>query len=125
MRMTRWLFTAVLALALPSSARAEPLRCDLTLYKPSKGLTATIAEDSLVVSWQGDRGRELRMRLTVAEGRPIIRDLAIRNSGTTWASEEYISFVTGASSSSCPRAERMPATLRNGTARPKSRCTCG
>ena len=82
--MTRWLFMAVLALALPSSARAEPLRCDLTLYKPSKGLTAAIAEGLLVVSWQGDRGRELRMRLTVSEGRPVIRDLAIRSAGTTW-----------------------------------------
>ena len=85
MRMTRWLFTAVLASALPSSARAEPLRCDLTKYKPSKGLTATIAEGLLAVSWQGDRGRELRMRLTVSEGRPVIRDLAVRNAGAAWA----------------------------------------
>ena len=79
--MTRWLFMAVLALALPSSARAEPLRCDLTLYKPSKGLTAAIAEGLLVVSWQGDRGRELRMRLTVSENMPMAVVRLARNSG--------------------------------------------
>src|SRR5262245_44497343 len=83
MRMTHWLSVAMLA--LPFGAAAEPLRCDLSQYKPSKGLTAAIAEDLLVVTWQGDRGRELRMRLTVSDGRPVIRDLAIRNSATAWA----------------------------------------
>ena len=44
-----------------------------------------VADDLLVLSWQGDRGREVRMRLAVGEGRPVIRDLAIRSTATPWA----------------------------------------
>ena len=78
MPMTRLLLAAVLTLAAASNLTAEPVRCELTQYKPAKGLTAAIADNLLVVTWQGERGRELRMRLAVADGRPIIRDLAVR-----------------------------------------------
>jgi hypothetical protein len=85
MRMTPSLLVIVLGFALSSRATAEPVRCDLTDYKASKGLTAVVADDLLVLSWQGDRGREVRMRLAVGEGRPVIRDLAIRSPATPWA----------------------------------------
>ena len=86
MPMTRLPLAAVLTLAAASTLTAEPIRCELAQYTPAKGLTAAMAGDLLVVSWQGDRGRELRMRLAVADGRPVIRDLAIRSSASAWAS---------------------------------------
>src|SRR5262245_36062357 len=45
MRMTHWLSVAMLGLALPVGPVAEPVRCDFSQYKPSRGLTAAIAED--------------------------------------------------------------------------------
>jgi hypothetical protein len=85
MPMSRLLLATLLTLAAAADLTADPIRCDLTAYKPSKGLTAAIADDALVLTWQGDRARELRLRLAIANGRPLIRDLAIRGAGAAWA----------------------------------------
>jgi hypothetical protein len=64
---------------------ADAVKCDLTQYRASPGLTASIEQDSLVVAWTGQAGAEVRARYAVDGGQPIIRDLSIRKSGGPWA----------------------------------------
>jgi hypothetical protein len=65
--------------------RCEPLRCDLTRFKPAPGLSAALGDNLLTVSWRGDGNQELRLRFTIAEGRPVIRDLSVRKGAGAWA----------------------------------------
>jgi hypothetical protein len=81
--MKRSIFTAVFAL-LASVSFADPLRCDLAEYKASSGLTATVAADTLTITWQGDRQGELRVRFTITGGVPTIRELALQPPGGQW-----------------------------------------
>src|SRR5262245_23846474 len=85
MRITSSVLLTVLASALSSSAGAEPLRCDLTQFKPAPGLSAALGDNLLTVSGRGDSNQELRLRFTIAEGRPLIRDLSVRKGTGTWA----------------------------------------
>ena len=85
MRITSVLFVAVLTGSLASRAAAEPLRCDFTQFKPAPGLTAAIVDSLLAVSWRGEANQELRLRFTLADGRPVVRDLGIRKGNGTWA----------------------------------------
>jgi hypothetical protein len=85
MAMTRVLFNAaVVALTVVPISSADPLRCDLGQYKAAAGLSAVQADDAVSLSWRGDRNRELRLRLVVSAGRPLIRELAIRSQGGAW-----------------------------------------
>jgi hypothetical protein len=84
MSLVPMLFTALIGLIGNVSAPADPIRCDLTQYKAATGLTATVADNLLVVSWRGDRGVELRARYAIANGEPSIRDLAVRKPGGAW-----------------------------------------
>ncbi|OLE83140.1 MAG: hypothetical protein AUF76_07255 [Acidobacteria bacterium 13_1_20CM_2_65_9] len=77
---------ATLALALVAPAlHAAPLTCNLTDYKAAPGLTAKTGEDALAVTWDGENGAELRMRLAIDGGTPTIRELAIRRKGGPWS----------------------------------------
>ena len=74
----------VLALAA-SAASADPLTCNLNAYKAAAGLTASVADNVLSVTWDGDKGQEVRLRFALDAGTPTIRDLAIRRKGSPWA----------------------------------------
>jgi hypothetical protein len=76
--------TTLLTLLTASALFADPLRCDLTQYKSSPGLTAAVEQDLLVVSWSGQGATELRARYAIEGGQPVIRDLAIRKAGGQW-----------------------------------------
>jgi len=64
---------------------SKPLACDLGGYKPQQGLSAAVQQDSLVVNWLGEQGTELRMRLGIDDGQPLVRELAVHRSGGQWA----------------------------------------
>ena len=71
------------------SARVLPpppsaLNCDLREYKSQPGLTATIADNQLVVAWKGDRDSEIRARYGIDAGQPTIRDLSVRKASGAW-----------------------------------------
>jgi hypothetical protein len=66
-------------------ASAQGLNCDLAQYKATTGLTATIEQDALVVTWAGQGGSEVRARYALQNGQPAIRDLAVRRRGGQWA----------------------------------------
>src|ERR1051325_9393020 len=68
-----------------STVLADSVKCDLSQYKSSPGLTAAMDQDLLVVAWNGQGGTELRARLAIDGGRPTMRDLAVRKTGGQWA----------------------------------------
>ena len=67
------------------TASADPLACTLTGYKAAPGLTATVADNVLTLTWDGDRTQEVRLRLGVESGTPTVRELAIHRRSTAWA----------------------------------------
>src|SRR5665213_1783947 len=74
-------------LAIVNGALAAPagsLQCDLTQYKKTPGLTATVVDNALTVTWQGEKNEELRMRMAISGGTPTIQDLAVRREGAEW-----------------------------------------
>src|SRR3954469_25542703 len=68
------------------AARAEAINCNLSQYKAASGLIAAVEQDSLVVSWSGQNGSELRARYAIDTGQPVVRDLAVRRAGGQWTS---------------------------------------
>jgi hypothetical protein len=77
------LITAAFAL-VTSALSADPLTCNLTGYKALPGLTAAVSDNTLAITWDGEKNREVRLRLTIDNGTPTIRDLAVRNKGGQW-----------------------------------------
>ncbi len=63
---------------------AQSINCDLSQYKMQPGLTAAIEQDSLVVTWAGTNGSELRARYGITNGQPIVRELAVRRGAGQW-----------------------------------------
>lgn len=75
---------AVSVFVLPSAVQADALTCNLTEYKVVPGLTAAVADNTLAVTWDGDRGNEVRLRFTINGGTPTIQELAVRRKGGSW-----------------------------------------
>jgi hypothetical protein len=65
--------------------RAESLNCNVSQYKAAQGLTAAVEQDSLLVSWSGQNGADLRARYAIDGGQPIVRELSVRKAGGQWA----------------------------------------
>ena len=68
-----------------SGRRLETAGVRSRRYKSQQGLTAAVQQDSLVVSWLGEQRADLRMRLGIDDGQPVVRELAVRRSGGQWA----------------------------------------
>src|SRR5262245_33520237 len=77
-----------LALAVAQLAAVHPHTgasiCDLTDYRSAEGLTASVDRDLLVVAWAAERGTEIRTRLAIDKGQPLVRDLAVRRGTAPW-----------------------------------------
>ncbi len=58
--MRALLSSVLLSLAMASTAFAEGLKCEMTQYKASTGLTAAVEQNLLVVTWAGQAGSEVR-----------------------------------------------------------------
>src|SRR5262249_47056186 len=63
---------------------ADPLTCDLSEYKAAQGLTAAVEQETLVVTWSGQNGADVRARYGIDSGKPVVRELAIRRAGGQW-----------------------------------------
>lgn len=77
-------FVVFALMAGTATAAADPLTCDLSAYKTQSGLAATLSPDLLTVTWDGDRQQELRLQLTLTQGVPTLREVAVR-SGRGWS----------------------------------------
>ena len=75
----------LMSLAAGSRLYADPMTCDVQAYKPTPGLSASAANNTLTVVWSGDRNQELRLRFGIAAGTPTIQELAIRKGSGQWA----------------------------------------
>ena len=64
---------------------ADPLSCDLSAWKAQPGLAASVAENTLTVTWDGAASQEMRLRFALEGGVPVIRELAVRRKGGQWA----------------------------------------
>ena len=67
-----------------STTFAQTLKCDMTQYKQSPGLTAVVEKDQLVVTWMGRADEQLCARFAIELGQPVIRELAIRKKAAPW-----------------------------------------
>src|SRR5262245_58624350 len=76
---------ATLLVSVAARASADPLACSLTGYKAQPGLTAASADNTLTLTWDGDRNQEVRLRFTIENGTPTIKELAVRRKGGSWA----------------------------------------
>src|SRR4029079_15959919 len=74
----------VLVALVAVSASADPLTCNLNAYKAPAGLSASAADNTLAVTWEGEKGAELRMRFGIDGGAPLIREIAVRKNGGPW-----------------------------------------
>src|SRR6478736_10369026 len=63
---------------------ADSLNCNLSQYKTTQGLTAAVEQDTLLVSWNGQNGADLRARYAIDGGQPVVRELAIKKAGGQW-----------------------------------------
>ena len=62
----------------------DPLTCDLAGYASGSGPAATMEQNTLLVTWAGDAGADLRLRLGLEDAAPIVRDLAVRPPDGAW-----------------------------------------
>ena len=76
--------TVAMLLLTSAAASADPLTCNLADYRPAPGLTAATANDALTVTWDGDTGQQVRLRMTVMSGVPTIAELAVRPQRGDW-----------------------------------------
>ena len=60
------------------------LPCDLSAYTAGAGPRAAMEGNSLLVTWRGDADADLRLRLGLDNGQPVVRELAIRPHGGEW-----------------------------------------
>ena len=69
---------------VPWNVHAQSLNCDLSGYKDVDGLRATLERDALVVRWNGVRDNEVQARFVIDNGRPLVRELAVRAKSGDW-----------------------------------------
>ena len=62
----------------------DPLTCDLDGYAPGGGPVATMEQNTLLLTWAGDAGADLRLRLGLEGAAPVVRDLAVRPPDGEW-----------------------------------------
>jgi hypothetical protein len=114
MRMLTVLAVVALALARTSWPGPTATPCDLSQYKALPGLTASNTDNQLVVTWKGERESEVRARYAIDAGRPVVRDLSVRNANGAWITvgenlmPEY-RIVTGIRRMSVQQAEPLRA----------------
>ena len=85
MRIGAFVVTAAIAALAAPALSADPLTCNLTAYKALPGLTAAVSENTLAVTWDGEKNQEVRLRFAIENGTPTIRDIAVRAKGGQWA----------------------------------------
>lgn len=78
------LSSSLLASLCTGLVQAQNLDCDLSRYRPLEGRAATLEGRTLALSWTGEGGDRLRIRLGIENRRPVLRDLSVRRDGGQW-----------------------------------------
>ncbi len=72
------------AISLHVNAQSDAVNFDLSKYKSQPGLTAMTDNDILTVTWEGDPNNEVRLRFTIEEKVPVMKEIAIRQVNASW-----------------------------------------
>src|SRR5438874_1787204 len=62
----------------------EGVNCDMAQYKSADGLKAENHGGALQLSWQGERGEQLRASFAIRDGQPMVVELAAQSGGGAW-----------------------------------------
>jgi hypothetical protein len=54
-------------------------------YESQQGLEASLEAETLTVTWQGERGAELRVRFGLQDAQPTVRELEVRGKDRNWS----------------------------------------
>ncbi|MBM3775545.1 MAG: hypothetical protein FJW37_10320, partial [Acidobacteria bacterium] len=73
------------SLVLLTTAAAAAFECSLKEYREAPGLKAESEPGGLRVTWQGERGQQLRAVFAIEKGAPRIVELAARGAAGRWA----------------------------------------
>ncbi|CAN5339171.1 hypothetical protein BH23BAC1_BH23BAC1_07200 [soil metagenome] len=76
--------SAIAILIINLAAQADPINCNLTAYQPQSGLTATVADETLTITWQGDQNNEVQLNFIIVDGIPTIKKMAIKQAEGPW-----------------------------------------
>src|SRR5438094_328323 len=74
----------LLALVLVPCLRAASPGWDLSQYRAQPGIVARLDQDALQVNWEGENHHELRTRFSIANGTPLLTELAVKKRGAGW-----------------------------------------
>lgn len=77
--------TLAAAAAFTVNLPAAPLACEMGEYKPQEGLEAKVENDTLTLTWQGERNAMLRAGFGIDEERPVVKSLEVRRQGGDWS----------------------------------------
>jgi hypothetical protein len=80
----RWLRLVLTAAMWTAGAAAQELQCDLSAYKAQDELKAQMKAGALELTWQGERGDQLRASFIIRGGQPMVKELAVRKTGGSW-----------------------------------------
>lgn len=69
---------------LPFDTHPTTLSCDLSDYRATDDLSASVRDDLLQVEWAGSDDERLRLRLDIVEGAPTIDELALADGAGPW-----------------------------------------
>ena len=75
---------ALLVMLCAGGAVAQEMNCDLTGYRAQDGLKADVRSGALEIAWDGERHEQLRARLAIHSGQPLIEELAARKASGNW-----------------------------------------
>ena len=74
----------ILLLATLPAMLACAQDCDLSAYRAQDGLKAQMHAGALELTWQGERGDQLRASFTIRAGQPMVKELAAHKNGGNW-----------------------------------------
>ncbi|MDX1979124.1 MAG: hypothetical protein SFV51_02560 [Bryobacteraceae bacterium] len=64
-----------------ASAALTAATCDTSEYREQPGLRAAARDGAVTVEWQGERAEQLRAVFAIADGQPLIGELAVKGTG--------------------------------------------
>lgn len=74
----------LLSLSLLASLGWASETCSLKGYRPVSGVSMQQSGGAVTLAWPGESGAELRVRLRVRNGHPLVEELAARDRGGQW-----------------------------------------
>src|SRR6202035_3324848 len=79
-----YLSKVIAATGIVATSTIQAQTCNLSEYKATPGLMAEAAQETVTITWDGEKNDEIRLRLSLQNGTPAIQDVALRHKGGAW-----------------------------------------